>query len=327
VSEEILKVKEKYEELLRGVKGVTGVGLNGSIIVYVERITPELRRVIPKELEGVPVHVKESGPVTLMSLVPMAAIYANRVDKWRPAPGGVSVGHPEVTAGTLACRALDRITERVFGLTNNHVGALDWGELHVGKVGDPILQPGPVDGGIEDGFGELINWVPVKTDEDNYVDATIFKSAELRKDVLDVGKPSYTVEPRVGRNILKSGRSSGVNFGKITDVNATMVVDGGEGMGECLFKNQIVIEPAILIPGDSGSWIGEIDTYNSVGLGFAGSDILSIANRALTVEELLNIEIIPPMPSIKPSVMAGLFLAITGIGLQLSYGGGVRREL
>jgi hypothetical protein len=320
---ETLRLKEKYEEYLRGIKGVTGVGLNGSIIVYVEKATPEIRQVIPKQLEGVPVRVIES-KFKLMALRIMDAIYADRTGRFRPAPGGVSIGHPKITAGTLTCRALDkRSLEIIGGLSNNHVIALDWGEVHEGKLGDSTLQPGPYDGGIDptDKIGELLKYIPVKLDEDNLVDAAVFDSDELKREVLEVGNPSHTIEPKVGMKVLKSGRTSGVTYGTILDVNATLMIDGGEGWGSCLFKNQIVISPAILSPGDSGSWIGEVDTFNTVGLGFAGSDTLSVANPALTVEELLGVEIIPPTSPVRLSYM-GLGLAgIFGVGILGMRGG------
>jgi hypothetical protein len=322
LGEELLKLKEKYEEYLRGIKGVTGVGLNGSIIVYVERATPEIKQVIPKQLEGIPVRVIES-KFKLMAMRIMDATYADRTKRFRPAPGGVSIGHPKVTAGTLACRVLDKHSREVIGgLTNNHVGALDWGELHEGKVGDSMLQPGPYDGGLEsaDKIGELLKWIPVGLDKGNLVDAAVFDSDELSKEVFEVGSPSHTVEPRVGMKVVKSGRTSGVTYGKILDVNATLRIDGGEGWGECTFKNQIVVTPAILSPGDSGSWVGEIDTFNTVGLGFAGSDTLSVVNRALTVEELLGVEIIPPVPPLRLSSALVTWLGILGIGL-VSMGG------
>ena len=677
MSEEILKIKQRYEEYLKGIKGVTGVGLNGSIIVYVDRVTPEIRQVIPRQLEGVPVHIVES-KFRLMALRIMDATYADRVMRYRPAPGGVSVGHPSITAGTLACRVLDKVSGEVIGgLSNNHVCfdketevltedgwksfeelntsdfvatlnsngemeyqrpiaiqkleynglmirfksqffdllvtpehrlyvwhkkydgkyrdsrhgkylgenhydfmsaydvysrvinsafhsnigftkkatwnciavedfkipeviyqgkdfnlresvdislwmrflgwylsegsycntygryivsirntdnknlmeiadvidrlgfnpqvstktgyvqvnskqlynyvkqfghcrdkfvpkefkqlppemlwelfdayvkgdghrtsrsedieqqfivtaskrmaddlqeiaikmgatasikkfvskgiwstgneyylvsvhwkwlepeiysahvsieeyngkvydctvpngiilvrrkgfplwsgncALDWGEVHEGKVGDSTLQPGPYDGGIDptDKIGELLKYIPVKLGEDNLVDAAVFDSDELKREVFEVGNPSHTVEPRVGMKVLKSGRTSGVTYGTILDVNATLKIDGGEGWGECTFKNQIVISPAILSPGDSGSWIGEVDTFNTVGLGFAGSDTLSVANPALTVEELLGVEIIPPTPPVKLSYMGLGWAGIFGVGI------------
>ena len=314
---ELQKVKTKAENLLLGIKGVTGVGVNGSIIVYVERLTPEIQSIVPRTLDGVQVHIKESGRVRLLSFIPMEAIYGNRVGKLRPAPGGVSVGHPSGTAGTLTCSVIDRRTlELIGGLTNNHVAALDWGLLHEGKLGDPVLQPGPYDGGkIEtDEIGTLLKYIPVTADKDNVIDAAIFESRNLRREVLDVGKPSFSIEPRIGMSVVKSGRTSGVNYGKIIDVSATIVVDGGEGWGECTFRNQIIMEPGLLLPGDSGSWIGNIDSYNTVGLGFAGSDTLAVANSALTVENLLDVEILPPVDPIKLSYVTTAWASVFGVG-------------
>jgi len=304
---ELLKIKNKAENLLLGIKGVTGVGVNGSIIVYVERLTPELQSIVPRTLDGVQVHIKESGRVRLLSFIPMDAIYGDRVGRLRPAPGGVSVGHPAGTAGTLTCAVMDRKTlEVIGGLTNNHVAALDWGLLHEGKVGDPVLQPGPYDGGVveTDEIGKLFKYIPVEESKENTIDAAIFESEELRREVLDVGKPSFSVEPRVGMGVIKSGRTSGINYGRIIDVSATIEVDGGEGWGSCIFRNQIIMEPGLLLPGDSGSWVGDIDNFNTLGLGFAGSDTLAIANKALVVEDLLDVEIIPPVDPIKLQYMS-----------------------
>ncbi len=320
---ELLKVKIKAENLLLSIKGITGVGVNGSIVVYVEQLTPELQSVIPKTLDGVQVHIKESGKIRLLSFMPMDAIYANRVGKLRPAPGGVSVGHPDGTAGTLTCAVLDNKTlEVIGGLSNNHVCALDWGTFHDGKVGDPTLQPGPYDGGVvgTDDIGTLLKYIPVSASQDNTIDAAVFASSQLERIVLDVGKPSFSVDPVVGRNVIKSGRTSGINYGKVTDVNATITVDGGTGWGSCTFRDQVIIEPAILQPGDSGSWIGNIDTYNTVGLGFAGSDTLAVANKALTVENLLNITILPPIKPVTLSVMATAWTTAFGVGTLIVRG-------
>jgi hypothetical protein len=329
MSEDLRRLKEKYEDLLLGIKGVTGVGVNGSIIVYVERLTPELNAVVPKSLDGVQVHVKESGKIRLLSFMPMDAIYGDRVGRLRPAPGGVSIGHPAGTAGTLTCAVIDSKTlEVIGGLTNNHVAALDWGQLHEGKIGDPILQPGPYDGGVveTDEIGTLLRYIPVVEAEDNVIDAAVFESEQLKREVLEVGKPSFTVEPRVGMSVIKSGRTSGINYGKITDVNATITVEGGEGWGSCIFRNQIIMEPGLLLPGDSGSWIGNIDNFNTLGLGFAGSDTLAVANKALTVESLLEVKIIQPVDPVKLSYVGLGWAGIFGVSI-LSMKGGKKHEL
>ena len=112
VDKDLLKVKEKYESNLMRIKGVTGVDLNSSIIIYVEKLTPQLAQFIPRTLEGVPTRVIETGKIPLLSLPIVSAIYASRTERVRPAPGGCSIGHPEIGAGTLGCRARDRTTRK-----------------------------------------------------------------------------------------------------------------------------------------------------------------------------------------------------------------------
>lgn len=313
-------VKEKYEDYLLKLSGVTGVGLNGSIIIYVEKLTPQLTKVLPRKLDDIPVRIIETGKIVPMSIkaVPVAhAIYADRTAKHRPAPGGVSVGHPEITAGTLTARAVDKTDGSIVGLGNNHVVALDWGELHTGEKGDSALQPGPYDGGKDpdDKIGELKRWIPVKLDEPNLIDGGVFSSEQLSDIIKDVGKPSESIEPYPGMKVVGSGRTSGVVYSKIVDVNAAIKV---EGWGICTFKDQVSFIPPILAPGDSGMWIGNADTWRTVSVGFAGSSVISFGNRAKVFENLLNVEIIPPT---KPLPLWGLgmvvgIMAYTGLSLM-----------
>jgi len=311
------KVKEKYEEQLLKYTGVTGVSYNHSLIVYVEKATPQLKRLIPKTLNGVKVRIIETGKIVPLPLtVPIKeAVYSARTGRYRPAPGGVSVGHKDVTAGTLTCRAIDRKTGEGVGLSNNHVCALQWGTDHIGNKGDPILQPGPYDGGgPDDKIGELERWVPVELEpKENLIDAAIFRSDQLAEEVTEVGEIRSSVEAQVGMNLLKSGRTSGLNFSQVYDVNATVKVSGA---GDCIFKDQIIAMPAFLEPGDSGSWVGCADTYKTVGLGFAGSGTVSIINKAAHVENLLDIDIVPPAvepPYVEPVKSSLPLLAACGL--------------
>ncbi|NIU63493.1 MAG: hypothetical protein GWN66_23410, partial [Pseudomonas stutzeri] len=64
--------------------------------------------------------------------------------KWRPAPGGVSIGHVDITAGTLGCLVVRG--DHIYILSNNHVLA----NSNEAEPGDAILQPGPHDGGTMD---------------------------------------------------------------------------------------------------------------------------------------------------------------------------------
>lgn len=315
---EVKKVKEEYEEYLRRIKGVTGVGFNSSIIIYVDELTPQLARMLPKTLDGIPVVYIESGkviPMQLRSIAVARAIYADRTVRYRPAPGGVSVGHPEISAGTLTSRAIDKKDGSIVGLGNDHVVSLDWGELHVGVKGDPTLQPGPHDGGVEDGFGLLKRWEPVRLEVPNLIDGAVFESDQLSDVIKDVGKPSASVDPYVGMKVVGSGRTSGVRYSKIIDVNATMNV---EGWGTCTFRDQVVFMPPLLSPGDSGMWIGELDSWRTASVGFAGSTSISLGNNALIFEKLLDVEIIPPLEPISLWKMGGVIGAMFFSGLGLA---------
>ena len=108
------------------------------MVVLVRRKLPpvSLREAdfIPREVGGVRTDVFEVG-----DLRPLSAY----TERHRPAPGGVSLGHYQITAGTLGCVVHDHQTGVRMILSNNHVLA----NRNDGRPGDPILQPGPADGG------------------------------------------------------------------------------------------------------------------------------------------------------------------------------------
>lgn len=61
----------------------------------------------------------------------------------RPIRPGISIGHYNITAGTLGVVVYSSIHNAEFLLSNNHVFA----DTNAGVYGDPIYQPGPYDGG------------------------------------------------------------------------------------------------------------------------------------------------------------------------------------
>jgi len=107
---------------------------------------------IPFSIEGCNTDVVEIG-------TPKAQV----TDYFRPAPGGSSIGHIDISAGTLGClverfNPLFTDLPEVFILSNNHVLA----DSNAGSPGDSILQPGPADGGkAEDKIAELEDFVPI----------------------------------------------------------------------------------------------------------------------------------------------------------------------
>ena len=68
---------------------------------------------VPAELDGIPTDVVETGVIRALQ---------SPTDRHRPAPGGVSIGHRDITAGTLGC--LVKKDGRPVILSNNHVLAL-----------------------------------------------------------------------------------------------------------------------------------------------------------------------------------------------------------
>ena len=62
----------------------------------------------------------------------------------RPVPIGVSTGLADFATGTLGARVSNGST--VYALSNNHVFA----GVNTATIGDPILQPGPIEDGGTD---------------------------------------------------------------------------------------------------------------------------------------------------------------------------------
>ncbi|MEV3984524.1 hypothetical protein [Nonomuraea sp. NPDC049758] len=111
-----------------------------SCIVHVIRKTPANQlapsRVLPRSVDV-------AGSTIETDVVESGYFYAYAFSaRERPAMGGISVGHPKITAGTLGCLVKDlRDGEKIAILSNNHVLAAENDAL----AGDPIYQPGPYD--------------------------------------------------------------------------------------------------------------------------------------------------------------------------------------
>jgi hypothetical protein len=230
----------------------------------------------------------------------------------RPAKGGYSVGHVDITAGTIATCVYDilpdgtvtppangsGIPSRYYILSNNHVLA----NTNAASIGDPILQPGPFDGGTNpaDRIATLSRYIPItlepdvpRGDHDNLVDAAVAEADfnDIDREVYWIGRvrawrPSADVT--VGTVVQKTGRTTHYTLGRITTVSAT--VDVGYGGGRVArFRDQILMTN-MSAPGDSGSLISTTDGV-AVGLLFAGSPQATIASQIENVRALLRVEV------------------------------------
>jgi hypothetical protein len=224
----------------------------------------------------------------------------------RRAPGGVSVGHVRVTAGTVGCFAVGRNpprTNRLLLLSNNHVIA----NSNNAAYGDSIIQPGSYDGGRhpQDQLAILERFVPINfTGGVNYVDAATgwCWPDRVRRELmyLNGATPvffrigSAPVAPTLGRLVGKTGRTTQLKQGRIIQIGATIRVNYGAGR-VALFRDQIAIRGTsaeFSAGGDSGSSVWTWDSVRSpVGLLFAGGGGITFANVMTRVVAALDIRL------------------------------------
>jgi len=219
----------------------------------------------------------------------------------RPAKGGFSVGHYKITAGTIATCVYDlapfpSVPPRYYILSNNHVLA----NSNDARIGDPILQPGPYDGGSVPGdiIARLSRFVPIRFKTPtatplNYVDAAIAEGEfhNLDREIYWIGYVQQVKSnPKVGDIVEKTGRTTNFTTGKIIATNATVDVNYGGGR-VARFTRQIVTTN-MSAGGDSGSLVCDIKE-GAVGLLFAGSSTITVINSILYVQSLLRIRLHP----------------------------------
>jgi len=300
-----------------------------AIRVYVtqkldESLVPEPLR-IPKEVQGFPTDVIESAPAFLQQTVevedatvpgvagiaalsPAAATPCSlaRKSAQRPVIAGISTALVTVTAGTLSCfchsTQLGDDPDQVYVLSNNHVFA----DVNKGSVGDPLLQPGPADGGtMADRFADLERFVRLNLDgtTPNQVDAAIGKllpGIPFISQVCSIGAITGTEAAMEEMRVRKHGRTTGLTEGVVTDIAYTALVgmDHSDPSIVALFANQIRIErvapfPAFGLGGDSGSLVVHKERRNAVGLYFAGPEngFYGVANPIAAVLAEIQISI------------------------------------
>ncbi len=235
----------------------------------------------------------------------------------RPARGGWSVGHVNITAGTIATCVYDLlpggtvsppahgigIPPKFYILSNNHVLA----NSNAGSPGDPILQPGPFDGGTDpaDRIAMLSRFIPITLDppvpraqHQNLVDAAVAEGEfyDLDREIYWIGSVHgwrQKKDMNVGMAVRKTGRTTNFTTGRIMTIAAT--VDVGYGGGRVgRFSDQIVTT-GISAGGDSGSLVITVDARSccnvAVGLLFAGSSLSTIVNQIENVRSLLRVEV------------------------------------
>lgn len=137
------------------------------IVVGVRKKLPKEQvpegELISQTIGGVATDVIEYGELRALTDV-MDVAAQSLTQKRRPCPPGYSVGHPQVTAGTLGAWVHRGPGDERYLLSNNHVLANSNDAL----VGDFIRQPGRADGGTDDDrFARLTEFVRIRFDGDD----------------------------------------------------------------------------------------------------------------------------------------------------------------
>ncbi len=319
--EALCLARKKNEKTLLSRQNVISVGVgfkytNGErteeecIVVGVTHKLPECvltnKDLIPREIGAYKTDVIELGHVQA---------FEHGTGKFRPAPGGVSIGHRDITAGTLGC--LVTKDDETFILSNNHILA----NSNAAEIGDPILQPGPFDGGevAADQIGTLAEFVTINFGSSsgnsfldfilsllcqffgifcqdggsvNFVDAALAKPTSddiVVNNILDIGSPTGAAQVELNESIKKSGRTTDLTHDSVLQMHATIRVQYGAGQ-IATFEEQIIAGP-MSAGGDSGSAVLN-DTNQVIGLLFAGSDQTTIINPIDHVLNELGVEIL-----------------------------------
>ena len=328
----VRQAKARHQEAIMAKPNVVGIGIGykvteGQVTGELCIVTLVTRKVRPAELpaealiseriDGVSTDVVQVGVIRALQ-TPTA--------RWRPAPGGVSVGHPQVTSGTLGCVVRDRNTGARLILSNNHVLA----NLNDAQPGDPILQPGAIDGGHvpTDTLAHLERFCPLQFDSapgtcdlakaaanignafaqllgsthrlealqstplaSNLVDAALARptnDGNVLDEILHIGLVRDVAPATLGLRVRKSGRTTGFTTGEIRVLDASVSVMYGSR--SVRFDRQIVTGP-MSHGGDSGSLLVEGSSLRAVGLLFAGSEQSTIHNPIGTVLDCLGVEL------------------------------------
>jgi hypothetical protein len=321
-----IAAQERHNAKLLAIPGVVGtaVGMlpNGKAGVRVFVKDADVKNV-PGFVDDIAVVTEVTGQIVALSDPTLRA---------RPAPIGYSVGHPAITAGTIGALVRDAGSQ-LFVLSNNHVLA----NQNDAVIGDPMLQPGPYDGGTAaDQIGTLAAFQTIDfSGGNNTIDAAIARVTNPA-DVSNFtptddgyGLPNGKIfgdanNDRVfddktallGLNVQKYGRTTKLTHGQITGINGTISVCYEVLFIFCVksatYVDQLIIGSGTFSGGgDSGSLIVSDDaSRNPVGLLFAGGSTSTIANRIDLVLNRFGVSVDGSNPQPPPPVTD---LAVTGV--------------
>lgn len=231
---------------------------------------------------------------------------------------GMSVGNLWTSAGTIGAFVRDRESGKVMLLSNWHV--LQGSRANIGVE---VVQPGRHDDNRVDlnRIGQL-----VRSHLGAAGDCAIasVSGRSVSADVLELGVRVRSIgDPELGDRVVKSGRTTGVTYGRVERVEVNAKLNYGDGISETIGGFEIGIDPMappadgeISQGGDSGAaWLAvDADgrpTDVMLGLHFAGDDDgtsseFALACYARSVMTALEVEPLSEAQLESPSLADGI---------------------
>jgi hypothetical protein len=306
--DELVAIKERVEQELLGRPGVTGVDVGYkevggertdqiAIRVHVARKTDDIphEERIPEQIEGAVTDVVERRYELHVATAPLDFSAQADTTHYATLEGGISMGPSRtidnhIFAGTLGAIVIDNATHAHAALTNFHVAAVDSGW----HTGDRMVQPSRIDTGVvpSDEFGAILR-ATLSGQVDGAVISIDPGKASACK-IAEIGNVRGTKAATLGMAVRKRGRTTGLTYGTVDGISATVNVDYGDGLGVHTLTGQVSIaadtarNALFSDHGDSGSVIVDADGF-VVGLLFAGAGASTVANPIAAVLAELNI--------------------------------------
>jgi len=293
--------------------GILGVGFSGagvpgetSLVVYVENSADEDQ--VRREMsDTMGVRAASDDKLNIeVEVTGLVKAFTTNKSRFRPAPAGASIGHIDITAGTIGGWARGRgdRQRRQLLVSNNHVIA----NSNLGSFGDSLIQQGPADGGVNpaDRIAILERFVTIDfgAGANNFVDCAsgwcwpdlierhhVYHRASTTAKFFKTG--NTVIEPVVNMVVGKTGRSTDLTQGTIRATDVSLNVDF-ESAGVAHFRDQFSVQATnasdFSAGGDSGSFVWQWSPgLSPVGLLFAGGRGTTFCNRMSRVISALDI--------------------------------------
>lgn len=287
----LMAIKKQYQfELLRK-KNVIGVGIGykatgGKITDELSLVSLVQNKVdsaelstadlVPREIQGVITDVVQIGKVVA---------YKARTDRWRPAPPGVSIGHYHITAGTFGTVVRDVATGQRLILSNNHVLA----NSNEANIGDPILQPGPADGGRapQDRIADLERFVPIQMDNGNGGDDPTCGIAQFTTSLLNTFAQITGSAHRIQAKRISTAASPNlVDAAVAKPTDDSVITDEIIDIGKVNTVAEAELNMEVTKSGrTTGTTEGQITTLNAIiQVGYGGNLVATFEDQILTTD-------------------------------------------